>query len=86
MTRGADGNEPDGNWPSKPDVLPDLMTPTEAAQYLRLHETGRHTPESAIRTMNYFRNRGWLKATKYARRVWYRKVELDQFLELKTES
>lgn len=54
--------------------------------YLRLHETHRHTPRSAIRTLNYFRDRGWLRATKYARCVWYRKVELDRFLELRTES
>jgi len=61
------------------------MTPTEAAQYLRLDQTGTHTPESALRTLDYWRNRGELKATKYARRIWYRKIELDRFLEIKTE-
>lgn len=44
-----------------------------------------HTPESALRTLDYWRNRGELKATKYARRIWYRKIELDRFLEVKTE-
>jgi hypothetical protein len=62
------------------------MTPVEAAMYLRLDETGRHTPKTAERTLNYFRDRGWLKATKYARAVWYRKVELNQFLKTKTET
>jgi hypothetical protein len=63
----------------------ELLTPIEAAQYLRLDETGIHTPESAIRTLNYWRGKGELKATKYARRIWYRKTELDRFLDVKTE-
>jgi hypothetical protein len=61
------------------------MTPLEGSQYLRLDETGSHTPESAVRTLNYWRDKGQLKATKFARRVWYRRVELDRFLEVKTE-
>jgi hypothetical protein len=72
-------------WPARPEIVRPLMTPIEAAQYLRLDETGTHTPESALRTLDYWRNRGELKATKYARRIWYRKIELDRFLEVKTE-
>jgi hypothetical protein len=72
-------------WPCRPDIFGDLLTPTEAAQYLRLDEMGAHTPESATRTMDFWRGKGELKATKYARRVWYRKLELDRFLERKTE-
>ena len=72
-------------WPPRPAEFPELLTPIEAAQYLRLDETGDHTPKSAIRTMNYWRDKGHLKATKYARKVWYRKTELDRFLEVKTE-
>ena len=72
-------------WPPRPEVFGDLLTPVEAAQYLRLDETGIHTPESAIRTLRYWRDRGELKATKFARHVWYRKVELDKFLQNKTE-
>lgn len=72
------------SWPDESSVFGELLTPAEAAQYLRLHEIG-HTPESAIRTLNYWRNRGQLKATKFARRVWFRKTELDRFLEVKTE-
>ena len=74
-----------GTWPPRPDAFGELLTPVEAAQYLRLDETGAHTPKSAIRTLNYWRDRGELKATKYARRVWFRKVELDRFLTVKTE-
>ena len=73
------------SWPRRPSSFNELLTPVEAAQYLRLDETGAHTPESAVRTLNYWRDRGELKATKYARRVWYRKAELDRFLEAKTE-
>ena len=73
-----------GNWPEKLEIFPDLMTPTEAAMFLRLDQTG-HTPKSAQRTLNYWRDRGELKATKYAKRVWYLKKELGKFLEHKTE-
>ena len=72
-------------WPGRPVAFGDLLTPVEAAQYLRLDQTDGHTPESAIRTLNYWRDRGELKATKFARRVWYRRIELDRFLERKTE-
>ncbi len=73
-------------WPTRPAIFPELLTPVEAAQYLRLDETGTHTPTTAIRTLNYWRQKGELKATKFARRVWFRKDELDRFLAVKTES
>lgn len=72
-------------WPPRPDVFGELLTPIEAAQYLRLDETDNHTPQSAVRTLSYWRDKGQLKATKFARRVWYRKSELDRFLMVKTE-
>jgi hypothetical protein len=75
----------DMDWPPRPEVFSELLRPVEAAQYLRLDETGSHTPKSAVRTLNYWRDRGELKATKFARRVWYRKTELDRFLAVKTE-
>ena len=74
----------DRKWPERPNEFPDLMTPVEAAMFLRLDETG-HNPESARRTLNYWRDRGELRATKYARHVWYLKNELEKFLENKTE-
>ena len=73
-------------WPIRPSVFPELLNPIEAAQYLRLDELGSHTPQTAVRTLKYWRDRGDLRATKYARRVWYRRSELDRFLEVKTES
>jgi hypothetical protein len=71
-------------WPDPPEEFPPIMTPTEAAQFLRLDKTG-HTPKSAFRTLNYWRDRGELKATKYARRVWFLKNELELFLRVKTK-
>ena len=71
------------DWPESPNLFPDLMTPVEAAMFLRLDQTG-HTPKSAIRTLKYWRDQGELKATKYARRVWYLKEELENFLRNKT--
>jgi hypothetical protein len=81
----GDGSHASDDWPAKPEAFGPLLLPVEAAQYLRLDETGSHTPRSAIRTLNYWRDRGELKATKYARRIWFRRVELDRFIERKTE-
>ncbi len=52
--------------------------------FLRLDQTG-HNPDSACRTLDYWRDRGELRATKFARRVWYLKEELEKFLQNKTE-
>jgi hypothetical protein len=71
-------------WPKRPRVFPDLMRPVEAAMFLRLDQTG-HTPEGARRTLKYWRDGGELMATKFARRVWFLKEELEKFLQKKTE-
>ena len=71
-------------WPDRPKEFPPIMTPTEAALFLRLDYTS-HTPESARRTLDYWRNRGELRGTKYARHVWYLRSELEAFLRNKTE-
>ena len=77
-------NPIENTWPQRPREFPELMTPVEAAMFLRLDQVG-HTPEAAIRTLNYWRDKGDLKATKYARHVWYLKEELDRFLRNKTK-
>jgi hypothetical protein len=71
-------------WPPRPATFPDLLTPVEAAQYLRLDDIG-HTPKAALRTLQYWRDKAFLKATKYARHLWFLKAELDRFLVAKTE-
>jgi hypothetical protein len=81
-TRNAHAN----GWPPRPLAFGDLLTPVEAAQYLRLDETGQHSPTTALRTLRYWRDQGDLKATKFARHVWFRRDELDRFLARKTES
>jgi hypothetical protein len=73
-----------GRWPLRPQEFPELMTPVEAAMFLRLDQTD-HTPKSAERTLTYWRDRGELKATKFARRVWFLRDELTRFLRQKTE-
>ena len=73
------------SWPDRPQVFPPIMTSTEAAQFLRLDRTG-HTPRSAKRTLDYWRNRGELRGTKYARHVWYLRDELEDFLRIKTKT
>ena len=83
-TRGPSPVKRPSGWPPRPKQFAELLSPVEAAQYLRLDETG-HTPKSAVRTLNYWRDRDELKATKFARRVWYRRAELDRFLAVKTE-
>jgi hypothetical protein len=72
-------------WPARPSSFGEQLTSIEAAQYLRPDDTSVHTPRRAARTLDYWRGRGELRATKYARRVWYRRVELDAFLQAKTE-
>ena len=74
----------DSNWPDRPETFDSLMTPTEAAMFLRLDQVG-HTPKSAKRTLDYWRFRGELRATKYARHVWFLRQELEAFLKTKTE-
>ena len=75
----------ENNWPKRPQAFPDLMTPVEAAMFLRLDQVG-HNPKSAFRTLNYWRDKGELKATKYARHLWYLKEELEDFLKRKTQA
>lgn len=83
---GSNGELASQTWPPRPMSFGELLTPVEAAQYLRLDETGAHTPASAIRTLDFWRDKSELRATKFARRVWYRRAELDRFLERKTEA
>jgi hypothetical protein len=75
----------DSKWPDRPKTFDSLMTPTEAAMFLRLDQVG-HTPKSAKRTLDYWRFRGELRATKYARHLWFLREELEAFLKRKTQS
>ena len=84
MDKHAEETETKNKWPDPPEQFPLVLTPVEAAQFLRLDQTG-HTPISAKRSLDYWRDQGELKGTKYARHVWYLKDELETFLKKKTE-
>ena len=47
--------------------------------FLRLDQIG-HNPKSARRTLDYWRDKDDLRATKFAKHVWYLKKELEKFL------
>lgn len=68
---------PDGNGGSTP--CPELLTVEETIRYLRI-ERDRHPS----RTLKYYREKGLLRATNVGRHLFYRRVELDRFLELQT--
>ena len=72
------------DWPERPKEFPALMTPVEAAMFLRLDQIG-HTPKSAKRTLDYWRFRNELRATKYAKHLWFLREELEAFLKRKTQ-
>lgn len=61
-----------------PQPCPELLTESEAVQYLRLDVDGPARPELTLR---YYREKGLLFATRVGRRLRYRRVELDRLLE-----
>ena len=66
-----------------PQPCPELLTESEAIKYLRLDIDGPARPELTLR---YYRERGFLHATRVGRRLRYRRVELDRLLETLTGS
>ena len=67
---------PDGNGGFT--ACPEVLTEEEAIRYLRLDVDGPEKPELTLR---YYREKGFLRATKVGRRLRYRRVELDRMLE-----
>jgi hypothetical protein len=66
-----------------PARCPDVLTEQEAIKYLRLNEINIKDPAG---TLAYYRRRGLLRGTQIGKCVRYRRVELERFLELLTES
>lgn len=62
---------------------PELLTESEAWSYLRLDVDG---PANPGLTLRYYRERGLLRATRVGRRLRYRRIELERFLERLTET
>ncbi len=62
-----------------PQPCPELLTEDEAIRYLRLDTiTGLKNPSE---TLARYRAQGMLRGTQVSKRVFYRRVELDRFLE-----
>lgn len=68
---------PDGKGGFLP--CPELLTGEEAVLYLRLD-----ADRNPKRTLKYYREKGLLRATMVGRHLYYRRVELDAFLERQT--
>ncbi len=64
---------------SPAEPCPELLTEDEAVRYLRLDTiAGLRNPKE---TLARYRANGMLKGTQVSKRVFYRRVELDRFLE-----
>jgi hypothetical protein len=61
-----------------PQPCPELLTEEEAIRYLRLDIDG---PKKPALTLRHYRERGLLRGTRVRKRVRYRRVELDRFME-----
>lgn len=70
---------PNGNW----QPCPELLTEEEAIRYLRLDTVELDNPTATLRR---YRDQGILRATQVSRKIFYRRVELDRFLERVTEN
>jgi hypothetical protein len=66
-----------------PTPAPELLTESEAVRYLRLDTVDISDPASTLRR---YRDMNLLRATQVSKRLFYRRVELDRFLERLTES
>ena len=67
---------------SPAQACPELLTEDEAIRYLRLDTiAGVANPRE---TLAYYRARGKLRGTQVSKKVFYRRVELDRFLEKQT--
>jgi hypothetical protein len=68
---------PDGNGGFTP--CPELLTPEEAAYYLRLDLKGNWQ-----NTLRYYREKKKLRGTQVGKRVLYTRKALDEFLDKMT--
>ncbi len=66
-----------------PQPCPELLTEGEAIRYLRLDTVNISAPSATLRR---YRERRLLKGTQISKRIFYRRAELDRFIERATES
>jgi len=79
-----DGREQSWVWlPGDPPTpCPELLTEEEAIRYLRLDTVAVKDRSATLRS---YRKRGLLKGTQVSKRVCYRRMELEAFLDRQTE-
>ena len=66
-----------------PQPRPELLTEDEAIRYLRLDTIDISEPSATLRR---YRQRGLLRGTRISKRIFYRRAELNRFIERVTES
>jgi hypothetical protein len=62
----------------QPTPCPELLTEAEAIRYLRLDTVKIKDPSAKLRA---YRKRRVLRGTQISKRVFYRRTELDAFLD-----
>ena len=67
-----------GDW----QPCPELLTEAEAICFLRLDTIDIKNPAE---TLSRYRKEGMLRATQISKKLFYRRKELDQFLDRLTE-
>ncbi len=65
-----------------PSPCPELLTEDEAIRYLRLDTVEIDNPSATLRR---YREQGLLRGTQVSKRIFYRRLELDRFLERITD-
>jgi hypothetical protein len=66
-----------------PQLCPELLTEEEAVRYLRLDTI--NGIEHPADTLARYRAGGSLRGTQVSKRIFYRRLELDRFLDRLTE-
>lgn len=75
----ANSAQPITFLPGQPPMpCPELLTESEAIRYLRLDTINIRHPADTLRR---YREQGVLRATQVSKSIFYRRVELDRFLE-----
>ena len=65
-----------------PQPCPELLTENETIRYLRLDTINISDPSATLRR---YRERRLLRGTQISKRIFYRRAELDHFIERVTE-
>ncbi len=65
-----------------PQPCPELLTEGEAIRYLRLDTINISAPSATLRR---YRERRLLRGAQISKKIFYRRAELDRFIERATE-